>query len=253
MSDKRKADGDMSERPTKQIVVSSNSSGDEVVPSEKKASAMPEVILYSYWRSSCSWRVRIALYTKNIGFQYKAVHLVKDGGEQFKPEYTQLNSMKEVPTLVVGDKHLTQSIAMLEYLEEIFPKPSLLPVDPYLRAQARSLTEIINAGTQPLQNLRVLLHVKSKLDAEEMKKWASHWIGNGLAAMEKAVKATAGKYCVGDNVTYPDCCLIPQLYNARRFKMDMALYPTLMQIESNLTKLPAFEKAHPSQQPDAQN
>jgi len=245
MPEKRKADEDVNERPTKQKVI--------VEAEAKKVVVTPEIVLYSYWRSSCSWRVRIALYTKNIAFQYKAVHLVKEGGEQFKTDYTDLNSMKQVPTLAVGDKQITQSIAILEYLEEVFPSPSLLPTDPYLRGRARMLAEIINAGTQPLQNLAVLVHVQSKLNAEEKKKWGRHWIANGLDAMEKAVKATAGKYCIGDHVTYPDCCLIPQLYNARRFGMDMSLYPTLIQIENNLIKLPAFEKAHPSQQPDAQN
>jgi len=243
MGEKRKADEDVSDQPNKQ----------QLVASEKQASSVPQLILYSYWRSSCSWRVRIALNFKNIEFQYKAIHLVKDGGEQFKKEYEELNPSNQVPSLVIGDKVITQSMAMLEYLEEVYHEPSLLPVDPYLRSKARMLSEIINAGTQPLQNLATLLYVQSKLNPEEKKKWGQHWIAKGLASMEKAVQSTVGKYCIGDNVTFPDCCLVPQLYNARRFKLDLTLYPTLLQIESNLISLPAFKKAHPSQQPDAQN
>lgn len=209
------------------------------------------VILYSYWRSSCSWRVRVALHLKGIAYDYRAVHLVKEGGEQLKEEYSRLNPMKEIPLLVIDGKSIAQSLAILEYLEETRPEGErLLPADPYLRAKARQLAQIVASDTQPLQNLRVLTAIGAKLGDDEKAKWASHWISFGLEGFEKEVSNCGGKYCVGDVVSIADLCLVPQLYNARRFNVDVSRFPTLLRIEKALEDLPAFRAAHPDVQPD---
>lgn len=216
---------------------------------------MNDVILYSYWRSSCSWRVRIALAYKNIPYTYRAVHLLKDGGEQHGATYRQLNPAAQVPTLQwsqAGTTHnLSQSLAILEWLEEHVATPMLLPADPWLRARARQIAETINAGIQPIQNLSVGQYVRDQLGGD-MQAWFRHWTARGLAALEPMVRATAGQYCVGDHPTIADCCLVPQLYNARRFQLDLAAYPTLTQIDAACAALPAFQAAHPDRQPDAE-
>mmetsp|Transcript_5384 Transcript_5384/g.8456 ORF Transcript_5384/g.8456 Transcript_5384/m.8456 type:complete len:238 (+) Transcript_5384:58-771(+) len=218
---------------------------------EEKDAVKP--ILYSYWRSSCSWRVRIALHMKKVDFDYKAIHLVKSGGEQLMDDYVAMNPMKEVPTLKIGDTNLGQSMAILSYLDEKYPCPALLPTEPIKRAKARQLAEIISTGTQPVQNLRVLVHYKKSHGGDDEKKmaWGKYWIEYGLKAFEKEVASTAGKYCVGDEVTTPDLCLVPQLYNARRFKCDLEQFPLCLKIEAELMKLQAFKDAAPDQQPDA--
>ena len=209
--------------------------------------------LYSYWRSSCSWRVRIALNLKGLAYTYEAVHLLKDGGQQNSEAYRALNPMRTVPTLEFeeggGVRRLSQSIAILEYLEERYRTPALLPADPLLRARARMLAEMVNSGIQPLQNLSVLQFVKNELKGDD-KVFAAHWNARGLAAFEAAVKDTAGTYCLGETVTFADICLVPQLYGARRYGVDLAPYPTLTRIEAACEKLPAFQAAHPDRQPD---
>lgn len=210
------------------------------------------MVLYSYWRSSCSWRVRIALNLKGIKYEYKAKHLVKSGGEQLQPEYAGMNPMKEVPTLVHNGFVLGQSFAIVDYLEDISPEVPLFPKDSKLRAKARQLAEIVNSGIQPIQNLRVLLMVKAKLGDKEKVAWGNYWIGYGFQAFEKIVSETAGKYCVGDTVTVADVFLIPQIYNARRFKVDLTPFPTILRIEKELEKIEAFQNAHPDKMPDAQ-
>eukprot|EP00455_Lapot_gusevi_P006838 TRINITY_DN1293_c0_g1_i3.p2 TRINITY_DN1293_c0_g1~~TRINITY_DN1293_c0_g1_i3.p2 ORF type:complete len:221 (+),score=73.69 TRINITY_DN1293_c0_g1_i3:64-726(+) len=206
-----------------------------------------DVVLYSYWRSSCSWRVRIALNLKNIPYRYEAVHLVR--GEQLADQYTQLNSMKELPTLVIDGHTLGQSRAIIEYLDETRPEVSLLPQDPYLRAKARQLAEIISSDTQPVQNLRVLNKAGGS-DNEKKAEWAKHFITLGLQGFEAEVSKTAGTYCVGDAITVADLCLVPQLYNARRFGVDLSAFPTSLRIEQQLQSHPAFQAAYPTQQPD---
>eukprot|EP01098_Paradermamoeba_levis_P004878 TRINITY_DN2078_c0_g1_i5.p1 TRINITY_DN2078_c0_g1~~TRINITY_DN2078_c0_g1_i5.p1 ORF type:complete len:236 (+),score=61.95 TRINITY_DN2078_c0_g1_i5:52-708(+) len=207
-------------------------------------------ILYSYWRSTCSWRVRIALEMKQIKVQIHPVNLVADGGQQLKPEYEKINPEKQVPTLFIDGHHLTQSLAIIEYLEETRANQGLpiLPKDPIQRAQSRSIANLICANIQPIQNLKVLNYV----GPEKKMEWAKHWITQGFIALEKTLKQTAGKYCVGDLVSLADLCLVPQLYNARRFNVDLAPFNTCLEVEKNLVILPFFKAAAPEVQPDAQ-
>ncbi|MDY7227242.1 maleylacetoacetate isomerase [Hyalangium rubrum] len=210
--------------------------------------------LYSYWRSSCSWRVRIALNLKGLAYSYEAVHLVQDGGRQNTEAYRALNPMRTVPTLEFEEgglvRRLSQSLAIMEYLEERYRTPPLLPSEPLPRARARMLAEMVNSGIQPLQNLSVLQFVKGELKADD-KLFGAHWNTRGLTALESAVKETAGTYCLGDQVSIADICLIPQLYAARRFAVDLTPFPTLTRIEAACSQLPAFQAAHPDRQPDA--
>uniref|UniRef100_A0A2R5LKH8 Putative glutathione s-transferase n=1 Tax=Ornithodoros turicata TaxID=34597 RepID=A0A2R5LKH8_9ACAR len=203
-------------------------------------------ILYSYFRSSCAYRVRIALALKNIDYEYRAVSLIKDGGEQHSSEFKKLNPMSQVPVLVVDGQTLSQSLAIIEYLEEKYPGTSLLPKDPILRAKARSLAHLVASGIQPLQNLNVL----QRLDETKRNEWCVHFISKGFQALEEMLTKTAGKYCVGDEVSVADACLVPQVYNANRFKVDMSTFPNIVRINAALVELPAFKAAHPSCQPD---
>lgn len=210
--------------------------------------------LYNYWRSSASWRVRIALEVKGIAYEYVPVHLLEGGGQQHGEAHRSRNPMRQVPVLEVEEggvvHHLGQSLAICEWLEERFPEPALLPKDSFARAMARQIAESINSGIQPLQNLGVQQHVKA-IGADE-KAWATHWITRGLEAVETLVARSAGRYCVGDQVTIADACLVPQLYAARRFAtVDAERYPSLVRIESALAELPAFRRAHADAQPDA--
>ncbi len=211
--------------------------------------------LYSYFRSSASYRVRIALNLKGVPYETAAVHLLNQGGEQLLPAFTQLNPHALVPVLADQGKLLTQSMAMLEYLEERYPTPSLLPGDAFARAHIRELSLAIACEIHPLNNLRVLRYLKHALAVDEAQKtaWIQHWIKLGFTALEQQLAAdtTRGHFCVGDAPTMADCFLIPQIFNARRFEVDMAPYPTLCAIEAACNALPAFEQSHPAQQPDA--
>jgi maleylpyruvate isomerase len=207
--------------------------------------------LYGYWRSSSSYRVRIALHHKGIPFDYVPIHLLRDGGEQFGPEHRARSPMAKVPALELPDgRVLTESLAILEYLEETHPERPLLPGDPYLRARARMLAELVNSGIQPLQNLSVLRHVKDALGGDD-KAWLAHWVGGGLAALERAVTETAGAFCVGDAPSLADVCLVPELHFARRNGLDLTALPALVRIDAACQPLPAFVAAHPDVQPDA--
>jgi maleylpyruvate isomerase len=206
--------------------------------------------LYNYWRSSASWRVRIALAFKNVAYEYLPVNLIEQGGGQHSAEYKRLNPMEQVPTLVLDDgRQLSQSLAILEYLEETVPRPSLLPADPYLRARARQLAELVNAGIQPMQNLGTMqqLHARG-LDAKE---WVHHFITRGLDALQASAAPTAGTFLVGDAPSFADVCLVPQLYNARRFSIDLAPWPLLVRVDEACSKLQPFQSAHGDHQPDA--
>ncbi|XP_041353458.1 maleylacetoacetate isomerase-like isoform X2 [Gigantopelta aegis] len=203
-------------------------------------------ILYSFFRSSAAWRVRIALAMKGIDYDYREVHLRKDGGQQRTEEYRKLNPMEQVPTLIIDGHTLFQSLPICEYLEETRPEVPLLPKDPAVRAKARALAEIINSGIQPLQNV----NVRNKVGEEKAHEWVKYWIERGFTALEKALQETAGKYCIGDKVTLPDLFLVPQIYHAQRVDLDMSQFPTIKRIDAALSEIDAFKTAHAIRQPD---
>jgi maleylpyruvate isomerase len=213
------------------------------------------VKLYSYWRSSASWRVRIALAHKQIPYDYRPVHLARDGGDQYRPDYLSINPLSQVPVLELDDdgpgppRRISQSMAIIAYLEELHPSPPLYPADPYLRARARMLAEIVNSGIQPFQNTPALRYIKETLEADQ-RAWLHHFLGRGLAALEQSAGLTAGPFLVGAVPTIADVCLVPQLYGARRFGVDLDRYPTLLAAEAACATLPAFIAAHASRQPD---
>ncbi|HEY4239161.1 MAG TPA: maleylacetoacetate isomerase [Kofleriaceae bacterium] len=207
--------------------------------------------LHNYWRSSASHRVRIGLHLKQLPFEYVAVHILEN--QQFKPEYLASNPMGVVPTLELTEddgtvRTLVQSLPILEYLEERWPQPAILPADPYLRAKCRALAEIINSGIQPLQNLSVTRKLTDHgVDAGP---WIREWAAKGLNAYARAAAETAGQFSVGDWPSIADCCLVPQLASARRFKVEIES-PLLRGIEERCLALPAFAAAMPANQPDA--
>ena len=203
--------------------------------------------LYSNYQSSSAWRVRIALHYKQIPFEYAAVNLA--AGDQHSAAHRARSPMAKIPVLDIGGRILTESTAILEYLEETHPIPPLLPRDPYLRARARMLAQMINSGIQPFQNLATRNRVKEL--GGDPKAWSAHWIGVGLLAMERAVGDTAGAFSVGESPTLADVCLVPQLATARRFQVDVSSVPTLLRIEATCAALPAFIAAHADKQPDA--
>lgn len=209
--------------------------------------------LYGYWRSSCSYRVRIALHWKGIPFTHRGVHLVKDGGQQHAQDYRDLNPMRQVPCLIHQGRAIGQSMAIIEYLETVHPKPPLFPPSPLMAAQVRQICETINAGIQPLQNLSVLQHMKGELnfDDDAVQTWVRHWIGRGFTALESMLTQTAGTYCLGDAITAADAFLVPQVYNAARFQLAMTAYPRITAIHAACMSLPAFQEAAPDRQPDA--
>lgn len=206
--------------------------------------------LYSYWRSSSAWRVRIALQLKDLPHELQAVHLVRDGGEQHQAAHVARNPMRQVPVLELDDgRLLTQSVAILEYLEERYPNPALLPSRPFQRAQVRQLVEVVNSGIQPLQNLRVLAAMAAA--GGDRQAWGRSVVEEGLAALQALARPTAGRFLYGDSVTLADLMLVPQLYNARRFGCDLSALDLLLEVERECAGLPAFQRAHPDQQPDA--
>jgi maleylpyruvate isomerase len=211
--------------------------------------------LYSYWRSSASWRVRIALHYKGLAFEYQAVHLIKEGGQQNTPAYEAINSARTVPVLEFTEngklRRLSQSLAIIELLEERHPTPALLPKDSFVRAQVRELAELVNSGIQPLQNSYVIQHVKKELHQDEQA-WGRFFIARGLKALETKARETAGRYLVGDEPTLADVCLVPQLYGARRYGIEARDYPTLARVEQALAEHPAFVAAHANNQPDTE-
>ena len=213
--------------------------------------------LHGYWRSSASYRVRIALNLKGIAYEYVPVHLVKDGGEQHQARYQGLNPSELVPTLVDEDEDviLNQSLAIIEYVDEKYPSAvKLLPEHKLQRARVRALAQDIAADIQPLANLRVLQYLEShyQVDADGKAEWSRHWIEKGFAGIEKRLQTTAGKYCFGFDLSLADVCLVPQIYNALRFGVDMASFPLIQRIHENCNKLPEFVAAKPENQPDAQ-
>lgn len=214
---------------------------------------MDDPILYSYWRSSCSYRVRIALYLKQVTFTYASVHLVKDGGEQNKAAYLAKNPMGQVPCLVTERGALGESMVILEYLDSVYPERPLFPGDAWDRAQVKQICEHINAGIQPIQNLRVLQELKNRfqLGKDGTDAWVAHWIAKGFRALEARLEETAGTYAYGDSVTAADVMIVPQVYNAYRFHVDMNRFPILKRVNDACLELEAFQKAEPALQPDA--
>jgi maleylpyruvate isomerase len=210
--------------------------------------------LYNFFRSSASWRVRIALNLKGLSYDYHSVHLRRNGGEQFAPEYRALNPQALVPVLDDGGRRLTQSLAIIEYLEELQPEPSLLPKVAAERARVRALALSIACDLHPLNNLRVLNYLTKTLGTSEeaRNEWYQHWVALGLAAVQAELAGSpyTGRFCHGDAPTVADCCLVPQLFQARRFNCDVSGYPTLLAIERNCERLPAFREAAPEVQPD---
>ncbi len=217
--------------------------------------------LYGYFRSSATYRVRIALNLKGLVPEQGYVHLRRHGGEQLRPAYAALNPQHLVPTLTVADAGgrevpLTQSLAIIEYLEEAYPESPLLPADALGRARVRALAQAIACEIQPLPNLRVLNYLTDTLGSskDQRLRWAVHWIETGFAAIETLLAGSpeTGRFCHGDAPTLADACLVPQAYNARRLDMDLGPYPTIGRIEAACLALPAFDAARPENQPDAE-
>lgn len=212
--------------------------------------------LYSYWRSSTSYRVRIALNLKDLAHEIVPIHLVRGGGEQRTADYRALNPQAGVPTLMDGEQVVTQSLAILEYLDETHPSPPLLPADTAGRARVRALAQTVALEIHPLTNLRVLQYITGPLGQGEDAKtaWYRHWTAEGLRVFESLVAdhPATGTYCHGEAPTLADLCLVPALYNARRFAMDLTPYPTLVRIDAACRSVDAFAQAAPEAQVDAE-
>jgi len=217
--------------------------------------------LYGYFRSSASFRVRIAMNLKGLPYDYRAIHLVKGGGEQLGAAFRALNPEALVPVLVDDDAEggafaLSQSLAIIEYLDEMHPEPPLLPSTPAARARVRALSLAIACDIHPLNNLRVLRYLVKTLGVSEDDKntWYRHWVESGLAAVEAhlASSPTTGRFCHGDTPTLADICLVPQVFNGQRLNCDFSAMPTVMRIHEQCITLDAFQRAAPSAQPDAE-
>jgi len=212
--------------------------------------------LYTFFRSSASYRVRIALNLKGIRYEQAPIHLRRAGGGQLQPAFKAINPQALVPALEDNGRILTQSLAIIEYLDEKFPNPRLLPKDPADKAFVRSMALVIACEVHPIQNLRVLSYVKSAYNQtdEQVNRWSQHWMNLGFTALEQLIVAqpNRGRFCFGDTPTLADICLVPQLGNARRYGCDLSQYPAIQGIEKNCMALPAFSDAAPEKQPDAE-
>jgi maleylpyruvate isomerase len=212
--------------------------------------------LYTFFRSSASYRVRIALNLKKLDYAQIPIHLRRGGGEQLTPSYKTVNPQALVPTLEDGRRLIPQSLAIIEYLDECYPEPPLLPREPADRAIVRGMALAVACEVHPIQNLRVLNYLRSELkhSEEEVNAWARHWIALGLSALEQTVLSFSKqpRFCFGETPSLADLCLVPQLYNARRFGCDLSPYTALLGIEADCVALPAFAEAAPEKQPDAE-
>jgi maleylpyruvate isomerase len=204
-----------------------------------------DVRLFSYWRSSSAYRVRIALHYKAVAFEYVSVNLLESA--QKADGYRERAPTAQVPCLEISGSSFVESVAIFDLLDALFPSPRLYPADALQRARTLALVEVVNSGIQPLQNLVVLNRLPAPLKAT----WAHDFIARGLAAFEVLVAATAGRYSVGDTFSAADAFLIPQLYNARRFSVELGMFPTILRVEQEALRLPFVERAHPDRQPDA--
>ena len=217
--------------------------------------AIDRLALYSYWRSSAAYRVRIGLNLKRLAYEIVPVHLVRDGGQQHGAAYREVNPQQLVPVLRHGQRMLRQSLAILEYLDEVWPEPPLLPATARGRQRVRALAQLVACDVHPLNNLRVLQYLDREwgVPQGERDAWARHWMAEGFAAFEALVadNPATSDFCEGNAPGVADACLVPQLYNARRFGLDLSPYPNLRRIEASCLALPAFEAASPERQPDA--
>lgn len=213
--------------------------------------------LYGYWRSSAVFRVRCALELKGLPYRVEPVHLIEGGGEHLRADYRDKNPLAEVPTLLFTrdgrEVALGQSVAILEYLEEMHPEVALLPSHPVARARVRQIVEGVNSGIHPLQNLKVMRHLGATFGTDQAanEAWARHWIARGFEGLEVLVSRTAGHHAFGDVPTLADCALVPQIYNARRYQLDMASFPALSAVWEAAMALAPFQRAAPEAQPDA--
>lgn len=210
--------------------------------------------LFSYFRSSSAYRIRIALNVKLIPYDLIPVHLLKNGGEQYSEKYKKINPSAQVPALMDDDRVIAQSMAILEYLEEEFPRPSLLPHSSLEKALVRQMCEIINSGIQPLQNLSITQYLTNnlKVSDEDKNKWLHFWIQRGFDSLETLLHQHSGKFSFGDQITFADCCLVPQVFSAQRFGVDLTPFPKALEINKRCLELTDFIKASPEKQPDYQ-
>ncbi|EDV93138.1 probable maleylacetoacetate isomerase 2 [Drosophila grimshawi] len=205
-------------------------------------------VLYSYYASSCAWRVRIALGLKGIPYEIKATHLFEPNAPLYSnsSEYQEINPTQLVPALKIDGQILCDSVAIMHYLEQTKPQQPLLPQDPFKRAKVLQIVQIICSGIQPLQNASVLDRVGKKNSLE----WAQYWISSRFAGLEKVLSASSGKFCVGDEISMADCCLVPQVFNARRFRVNLNPFPTIVKLDDSFGTQSAVRASHPYNQPD---
>ena len=214
--------------------------------------------LYSYWRSSAAYRVRIALNLKGLRYDYLAVNLAAEGGQQHAAEYHKLNPQELVPVLVDGERVVRQSMSIIEYLAEVYHRSSgysLMPPTARERARVRSIAQLVACDIHPLNNLRVLEQLQAQFGASQAQKeaWMRYWIEVGFLSLEELLGSnpSTGEFCEGDEPTMADCCLVPQVYNAKRFGVDMSRFPTIARINERCLSMPEFDLAQPEKQPDA--
>ena len=213
--------------------------------------------LYSYWRSSAAFRVRIALNLKGLIYDILPVHLTEDGGAQHKPPFSDINPQQLVPVLVDGERVIRQSMAIIEYLDETYDgEAKLLPTTARDRARVRALAMVVACDIHPLNNTRVMRYLERELGVDEnaRHRWMRHWMSEGFRSFEELIARhpSPGTFCEGDTPTLADICLVPQVYNAKRFGVDLSGYPTIQSIVAACNELDAFERARPENQPDAE-